>query len=136
MQLTCFFALALASALSALRVQAISAEATWFTGGDTQGACGHLIQDSEFVTNAGFAHVNNPLGSGSYPHAFRNDEGLRLFCSGNAWFEWPILTGGTTYSGGSPGADRVIFNTAGTYCAVVTHTGAPTTNGFVSCLND
>ncbi|KAJ7495428.1 hypothetical protein FB451DRAFT_1387458 [Mycena latifolia] len=39
-------------------------------------------------------------------------------------------------SGGSPGADRVIFNTAGTYCAVVTHTGASETNGFVSCEGD
>jgi hypothetical protein len=31
--------------------------------------------------------------------------------------QYPILSGGKTYTGGSPGADRVVFNTAGTYCA-------------------
>ncbi|KAI0031918.1 hypothetical protein K488DRAFT_51103, partial [Vararia minispora EC-137] len=59
----------------------------------------------------------------SYPHAFRDDEGLQLFCS-------PIFGSGT-YNDSLPGADREVFNTAGTYYAVITHTGASETNGFV-----
>lgn len=31
--------------------------------------------------------------------------------------QFPIMSNGAIYSGGSPGADRVIFNTSGTYCA-------------------
>ncbi|KAK7038382.1 Ribonuclease/ribotoxin [Favolaschia claudopus] len=102
--------------------------------------CGsHTYTVSQVVSavNAGFAHVGNPLGSDSYPHTFRNDEGLSMWCSGSTSFmEYPILSGGATYTGGSPGADRVVFNTAGTYCAVITHTGASSTNGFVSCKGD
>ncbi|EIN12042.1 guanyl-specific ribonuclease C2 [Punctularia strigosozonata HHB-11173 SS5] len=75
------------------------------------------------------------LGSDEYPHQFFNDEGLDLFCSGSSWQEFPILESGS-YTGGSPGADRVVFNTAGTYCAVITHTGASEENGFVSCKGD
>ncbi|EIN12043.1 guanyl-specific ribonuclease T1 precursor [Punctularia strigosozonata HHB-11173 SS5] len=75
------------------------------------------------------------VGSNDYPHTFRNDEGLKLYCSGSSWEEFPILTSGV-YTGGSPGADRVIFDTSGTYCAVATHTGASSTNGFVSCQGD
>ncbi|KAJ7765978.1 guanyl-specific ribonuclease C2 [Mycena olivaceomarginata] len=88
------------------------------------------------AVNGGVAHINNPIGSDSYPHTFRNDEGLRLFCSGSSFLEYPILSGGAAYAGGSPGADRVVFNTAGTYCAVITHTGAASTNGFVFCAGD
>ena len=34
------------------------------------------------------------------------------------YFQWPILKSGT-YSGGSPGADRVVFSDNGIYCAYV-----------------
>ncbi|KAK7038378.1 guanyl-specific ribonuclease C2 [Favolaschia claudopus] len=96
----------------------------------------YTVSQVSAAVAAGFAHVNNPLGSDSYPHQFFDDEGLSLFCSGNSWLEYPILSGGRTYTGGSPGADRVVFNTGGTYCAVVTHTGASSENGFVSCRGD
>lgn len=70
-------------------------------------------------------------------------------CSGT-FFEFPILTSGV-YNGGSPGADRVIYDNSGRFCgesglislfphvlkpltiACLTHTGASTTNGFVRC---
>ncbi|KAJ6462456.1 guanyl-specific ribonuclease C2 [Mycena sanguinolenta] len=93
----------------------------------------YTVSEVVAAVDAGFDHVNDPLGSDSYPHQFFDDEGLELFCSGSTWMEYPILAGGKTYTGGSPGADRVIFNTAGTYCAVVTHTGASSEDGFVSC---
>ncbi|KAJ7615894.1 guanyl-specific ribonuclease C2, partial [Roridomyces roridus] len=96
----------------------------------------YTVSQVSAATSAGFSHVNSPLGSDSYPHQFRDDEGLKLFCSGSSWLEYPILAGGKTYTGGSPGADRVVFNTAGTYCAVITHTGAAEEDGFVSCQGD
>ncbi|KAJ6537733.1 guanyl-specific ribonuclease C2 [Mycena capillaripes] len=100
------------------------------------GSSTYTVSQVSAAVSAGFSHRNSPLGSDSYPHQFFDDEGLELFCSGSSWLEYPILSGGRTYTGGSPGADRVIFNTAGTYCAVVTHTGASSTNGFVSCRGD
>lgn len=36
------------------------------------------------------------------------------------------------YTGGSPGADRVIFNYAGAFTAVITHEGE-SANGFGAC---
>lgn len=36
------------------------------------------------------------------------------------------------YTGGSPGADRVVFNTNGEYAGAITHTGA-SGNDFVGC---
>jgi hypothetical protein len=74
-------------------------------------------------------------GSDQYPHTYRDDEKLSMYCSGSSWYEvrnfllpctdsiinpwsqFPILSGGSLYTGGSPGADRVIFNPSGTYCA-------------------
>ncbi|KAJ7919659.1 guanyl-specific ribonuclease C2 [Mycena leptocephala] len=100
------------------------------------GSTTYTVSQVSAAVSGGFAHVNNPIGSDSYPHQFRDDEGLQLFCSGSSWLEYPILSGGKTYTGGSPGADRVVFNTAGTYCAVITHTGASSTNGFVACRGD
>ncbi|KAJ7598899.1 Ribonuclease/ribotoxin, partial [Mycena floridula] len=52
-----------------------------------------------------------------------------------SFMEFPIVSSGD-YAGGSPGADRVISSANnGTYCAVVTHTGA-SGNEFVSCGGD
>lgn len=42
-----------------------------------------------------------------------------------------IRTSGV-YTGGSPGADRVVFNTNGEYAGAITHTGA-SGNDFVGC---
>ncbi|KAJ3735273.1 Ribonuclease/ribotoxin [Lentinula guzmanii] len=54
---------------------------------------------------------------------------------GSTWYEYPILKGGTAYSGGDPGADRIVFNPSGTYCAVITHTGA-SDDDFLACKGD
>ncbi|KAJ7080205.1 guanyl-specific ribonuclease C2 [Mycena belliarum] len=106
------------------------------SGNVTCGSHVYTVAQVSAAVSGGFAHRSDPIGSDSYPHQFFDDEGLKLFCSGSSWLEYPILAGGKAYSGGSPGADRVIFNTAGTYCAVVTHTGASSENGFVSCKGD
>ncbi|EPQ29272.1 uncharacterized protein PFL1_03027 [Pseudozyma flocculosa PF-1] len=77
----------------------------------------------------------------NYPHSYYQyaDEGIQLCCNSNGpYSEFPLVDNGPYYSTSdnyvSPGPDRVIYVTAtGEYCATVTHTGAPTRNGFVQC---
>ncbi|CAI4220077.1 unnamed protein product [Parascedosporium putredinis] len=75
------------------------------------------------------------LGSNAYPHTFNNREGL-TFATAGPYQEFPILTSGV-YSGGSPGADRIVFrpnyNGQCVYVGSITHTGA-SGNNFVSCI--
>ncbi|KAK0194448.1 guanyl-specific ribonuclease C2 [Armillaria mellea] len=85
------------------------------------------VQDA---INNGHTHLSSPINN--YPHRYNNYEGLTMRCTGNVYYEFPIRPSGS-YTGGSPGADRVVFDNSGTYCAVMTHTGASTTNGFVAC---
>ena len=70
-------------------------------------------------------------GSSTYPHKYNNYEGFDFPVTG-PYEEFPILKSGAVYSGGSPGADRVIFSTAGKYAGAITHTGA-SGNDFVGC---
>lgn len=67
----------------------------------------------------------------SYPHQYRDDEGFD-FPTAGPWYEFPILSSHKVYSGGSPGADRVIFDSHGTFDSVITHTGE-SNDGFGSC---
>ncbi|RKU44021.1 hypothetical protein DL546_004058 [Coniochaeta pulveracea] len=48
------------------------------------------------------------LGSGSYPHQYNDYEGFS-FPNAAPWYEFPILSSYSVYTGGSPGADRVIL---------------------------
>ncbi|GAB7326699.1 hypothetical protein MBLNU13_g10654t1 [Cladosporium sp. NU13] len=70
------------------------------------------------------------VGSGNYPHKYNNYEGFDFRVSG-PWQEFPIKTSGV-YTGGSPGADRVVFNSNCQYAGSITHTGA-SGNNFVGC---
>lgn len=54
------------------------------------------------------------------------------FAVSGPYQEFPILQNGNVYTGGSPGADRVVFNTNGAYAGAITHTGA-SGNNFVGC---
>lgn len=71
-------------------------------------------------------------GADAYPHQYHDYEGFSFGCSGSTYYEYPIVSG-SIYTGGSPGADRVIYDNNGSFCACLTHTGASTTNGFVEC---
>ena len=62
---------------------------------------------------------------------FLNREGFD-FPGASPYFEFPILSSFKPYTGGSPGADRVVFNSAGDYQGSITHTGA-SGNNFVAC---
>lgn len=70
-------------------------------------------------------------GSSDYPHTYNDYEGFTFPVDG-PYQEYPILKSHKAYSGGSPGADRVIFNTDGEFAGVITHTGA-SGDDFVSC---
>lgn len=129
-----------------------------------QGALGGLGQLFFQLTK-----LTSSQQSSDYPHEYHNFEvslklnwkdvigsdldnvlqGFNFGCSGSTYFEYPILTSGT-YNGGSPGADRVVYDNLDNFCctskifdfahsilvlclACLTHTGAPSTNGFVEC---
>ncbi|KAK0484627.1 Ribonuclease/ribotoxin [Armillaria novae-zelandiae] len=89
-----------------------------------------------------------------YPHEYKNHEGLTTApgCV-KPYYEFPILTNGIFGAGYNspssktssktdpktspkidPKTDRVVFDPSGNYCAVMTHTGAPQKNEFVSCI--
>ncbi|KAH8881979.1 ribonuclease-domain-containing protein, partial [Thozetella sp. PMI_491] len=67
----------------------------------------------------------------SYPHQYNDYEGFS-FPTSSPWYEYPILSSYSVYTGGSPGADRVIFDSKGNFDSLITHTGASGDN-FVAC---
>ncbi|KAH8433774.1 hypothetical protein N8T08_002068 [Aspergillus melleus] len=98
--------------------------------------CGSNTYSSSAVNsakNAGYELYSDgeTVGSNNYPHKYNNYEGFDFPVSGT-YQEWPILSSGSIYSGGSPGADRVVFNTQNQLAGVITHTGA-SGNNFVEC---
>lgn len=76
------------------------------------------------------AHANK-TPSDSYPHQYNDYEGFS-FPTAAPWYEFPILSSFKVYTGGSPGPDRVIFDSKGNFDSVITHTGA-SGDDFVAC---
>lgn len=83
------------------------------------------------ATSAGYSLYKDGNTKGDYPHTYNNYEGLDFPVTG-PYQEYPVMDDFKAYDGGSPGADRVIFNTKGSYAGTVTHTGA-SGNNFVAC---
>ncbi|PSN66319.1 ribonuclease-domain-containing protein [Corynespora cassiicola Philippines] len=97
--------------------------------------CGSTCYTSAQVTgarNSGYNYIRQggTAGGSSYPHRYNNYEGFDFLVSG-PYYEFPLRTGGA-YTGGSPGADRVVFNGNGQRAGEITHTGA-SGNAFVAC---
>jgi len=69
--------------------------------------------------------------AGGYPHVYHDYEGFSFPSCSGTFYEYP-LEKGHAYTGGSPGADRVIYDDSGDFCACITHTGA-SGNNFVAC---
>ncbi|KAG6817710.1 hypothetical protein H0H87_004501 [Tephrocybe sp. NHM501043] len=67
-------------------------------------------------------------GASGYPHKYHDYEGFSFPACSGTFYEYPLKSG-SVYSSGSPGANRVIYDTDGDICACLTHTGASTTNG-------
>lgn len=66
-----------------------------------------------------------------YPHQYKDYEGFNFPVSG-PYYEFPIMSSGEVYDGGSPGADRVIFNDNDQLAGVITHSGS-SGDGFSQC---
>ncbi|KAK3050690.1 hypothetical protein LTR09_008056 [Extremus antarcticus] len=95
--------------------------------------CGSTYYSASKVAaaiNQGYDYYASNAKADSYPHTYNNYEGFDFIVSG-PYQEFPIKSSGV-YSGGSPGADRVVFNTDGDYAGAITHTGA-SGNNFVGC---
>ncbi|KZT75078.1 ribonuclease T1 [Daedalea quercina L-15889] len=71
-------------------------------------------------------------GASDYPHQYHDYEGFSFPSCSGTFYEYP-LESGEAYDGGSPGADRVIYDSDGDFCACITHTGASSEDGFVEC---
>lgn len=96
--------------------------------------CGSVCYYQSTINNAvsdGYSRYQNGNTQGGYPHTYNNYEGFDFPVSG-PYQEYPVMSSFKAYNGGSPGADRVIFNTQGAYAGAITHTGA-SGNNFVAC---
>ncbi|RMZ80081.1 hypothetical protein DV737_g3175, partial [Chaetothyriales sp. CBS 132003] len=103
---------------------------------ETCGSTCYWQSDIDAAVKQGYSDYQSgtTVGDDSYPHTYNNYEGFDFPVSG-PYQEFPILSSYEVYSGGSPGADRVIFNTGGDYAGTITHTGA-SGNDFVACTAD
>jgi len=112
----------------AVEEAAVEARACYVQCGST---CYTSAQAST-ARSAGFKYYQqgDEAGSTTYPHTYNNYEGFDFLVAG-PYQEFPLKTSGA-FTGGSPGADRVIFNTAGQRAGEITHTGA-SGNNFVAC---
>ncbi|KAI0481499.1 guanine specific ribonuclease N1 [Xylaria cf. heliscus] len=98
--------------------------------------CGNVCYTQSDLDDAvsqgyGYYEDGETVGSGDYPHQYNNYEGFD-FPDPGPWYEFPILSSEEPYTGGSPGADRVVFDGDGNFQDAITHTGA-SGNDFVGC---
>ncbi|KAK1997006.1 ribonuclease [Colletotrichum falcatum] len=98
----------------------------------TCGSTSYSTAQVNAASNAACTHVKagTVAGSSTYPHRYNNYEGFDFDVSG-PWYEFPIKSSGV-YTGGSPGADRVVINASCGQAGQITHTGA-SGNDFVGC---
>ncbi|KAK5397746.1 hypothetical protein LTR07_004899 [Exophiala xenobiotica] len=103
---------------------------------DTCGSACYWQSDIDAAVQKGYSlhESGDTVGDNDYPHEFDDREGFDITVSG-PWYEYPILSSYEVYTGGAPGADRVVFNDEGTLALVVTHTGASDDN-FVECSGE
>ncbi|KAJ5910586.1 hypothetical protein N7504_005229 [Penicillium tannophilum] len=96
--------------------------------------CGTVCYTSSAVSAAqaaGYKLEAAGNADDSYPHVYHDYEGFDFPVDGT-YYEFPILKSGSVYTGGSPGAYRVIFNGDDELAGVITHTGA-SGDDFVAC---
>lgn len=98
---------------------------------ETCGSTCYYQSDLDAAVSEGYQLYQSGGENGDYPHTYNNYEGFDFPVTG-PYQEYPVLNSYQVYDGGSPGADRVIFNTQGTYAGTITHTGA-SGDDFVAC---
>lgn len=86
------------------------------------------------AVNAACSYVTKGkhAGSSKYPEKYSDYEGFTFHGVSGPYYEFPILESGV-YTGGEPGADRVVINGKCVYAGAITHTGASSYDGFVAC---
>jgi hypothetical protein len=97
----------------------------------TCGSVCYWQEDIDAAVKEGYSDFKSGDSPDDYPHQYNNYEGFD-FPDAGPWYEFPILSSYEVYTGGSPGADRVIFTEDGEFESVITHTGA-SGNDFVAC---
>jgi hypothetical protein len=98
------------------------------------GSVSYTAAQTNAASTAACNYVRNggTAGGSSYPHQYRNDEGFRFGGLPSPFYEFPILSNGRVYTGGSPGPDRVIITRDCKQAGTITHTGA-SGNAFKAC---
>ncbi|KAK7937764.1 Ribonuclease/ribotoxin [Apiospora aurea] len=89
-------------------------------------------KDIDQAVKTGYGLHQQSQTLASTPHQYKNFENFN-FPSSAPWYEFPILASAKIYTGGAPGADRVIFDGKGKLDSLITHSGAKG-NNFVSCV--
>ncbi len=100
---------------------------------DTCGSTCYWQSDIDAALEKGYSlyQSGQTLGTDKYPHQYEDYEGFS-FPVPAPYYEFPILNDYEVYSGGSPGADRVVFNSDGDLAGLITHTGA-SGDDFLEC---
>ncbi|KAK4119157.1 ribonuclease-domain-containing protein [Parathielavia appendiculata] len=96
--------------------------------------CGSVCYQTTHVQAAlskGYSLQQSGDDINNYPHRYNNYEGFDFPTSG-LWYEFPIMSSYRVYTGGSPGPDRIIFDSRGALDALITHTGT-SSGDFVAC---
>ncbi|KAI5844471.1 Ribonuclease/ribotoxin [Morchella snyderi] len=126
-------------ALTSLIALAASQDVSGSTGASCSGTS-ITLSKIDAAAELALDHLNagTQVGSNDYPHQFNNREGFKFNAGCSApYYEFPVLSSGP-YSGGSPGADRVVIGswdgTNAVFCDAITHTGA-SGNNFLQCTN-
>ncbi|KAM0481801.1 hypothetical protein ACHAPX_003128 [Trichoderma viride] len=72
------------------------------------------------------------IGTNKYPHKFNNGEKFKFNGVKGPYQEFPIIKTGALYTGGDPGADRVVITGSCQVAGLITHNGAKT-GKFIPC---
>ncbi|TVY21111.1 Guanyl-specific ribonuclease F1 [Lachnellula arida] len=99
-------------------------------GSTTCGSTYYTASEVNAAFSAGYEDYQDGDEPDDYPHTYKNYEGFDFPVDG-PYQEFPLVSGGV-YTGGSPGADRVVFSTSGELAGEITHTGA-SGDDFVGC---
>ncbi|KAK7943682.1 Guanyl-specific ribonuclease F1 [Apiospora aurea] len=124
------FILALVPLLAAFVTAAPAAAVLEDRAATTCGKTSYSAAQVNAASQQACTYYKNNQQANSYPHTYNNYEGFNFRVAG-PYQEFPIKSSGV-YTGGSPGADRVIINTNCEQAGAITHTGAKG-NNFVGC---
>ena len=99
---------------------------------DTCGSTCYSQSDIDTAVQQGFSDLQSGQNPDKYPHQYKDYEDFS-FPDQPPFYEFPILASERSFTGGKPGADRVVFDGNGNFEGVITHQGA-SGNDFVQCV--